>query len=902
MDVGAWATISRLLDEALELPPAERDAWLEQLPPEHGALKPRLRAMLERAATGDDGWLAALPDLSAIAAESDGLRLGAGEPGARVGPYRLVRELASGGQGSVWLAERADGLLARQVAVKLPIGLAFRPHLAERIARERQILASLTHPHIARLYDAGFGEDGSPYLAMEYVDGTSLDRHCREGGLDVPARVALFVPIVRAVAFAHGRLVIHRDLKPSNIMVTAGGDIRLLDFGIAKLLDDGAPLDSTLTEVGGRAMTLRYASPEQVAQQPLGVATDIYSLGVVLYELLTGVSPYRPERDTVAALEEAVLNADPLRPSQAAADPATSRALRGDLETILLKALKKDPAHRYLTAGDFADDLARYLDGRPVVAQPDTRIYRARKFIGRHRIETAGAAVAAVAILAGAGVAVWQARVARTERDTARVQQARAEASSGFLQSLLQQASPDRPLTATELLDRGAEQLEATTDISDSVLAFLQYEISTHYARFNQTTRELSLLTRSAASARRAGDENLVAAAECAAAFVLAFRDLDGARARLTAGEAAYAKVAEPGFEARADCLKARARVLEMQGHVDEAIRLLETEIPRLPPPTRETWARHQFLTSHLSDLYRRVERYRDALALTEENLAGILARGQAGTLNEYGARNNIAGNLVRLGEVRAAHRLYVELLAWLGRDVMPVAPVAMQSNIGFSYLRMGEATEALRLADAERATDDRAGNPVQGAIADLLASRALLALDRLDEARGRLDRAERFWQTNPQGFARMLVEARLVRNEHAALEGRVADALDDMARLKASLGYPERTSTPGLDRTLRLEAQLRLQAGEPAAAVDAASGALELARRLARDERSSADVGEAALLRARGYAALGRTADAAGDTRLAVDALTAGLGPGHPTTAVAVALLEALSTPATRR
>jgi serine/threonine protein kinase len=373
MDLGAWATISRLLDEALDLPAADRAAWLERLDPEHAALKPRLRAMLERASTDNDDFLAGLPTLSSLGSDPGSLRLNAGEAGEQVGPYRLIRELASGGQGAVWLAERADGLLDRPVALKLPIGLAFRPHLTERMARERQILASLTHPHIARLYDAGFAEGGTPYLAMEYVDGTSLDCHAAARDLDVAARVALFVPVIRAVAFAHGRLVIHRDLKPSNIMVTPEGDVRLLDFGIARLLDEARPFDSTLTEVGGRAMTLRYASPEQVAHHPLGVATDVYSLGVVLYELVTGQSPYRPARDTVAALEEAVLAADPVRPSEAAGDPAARRALRGDLDTILLKALKKDPAERYATASDFADDLTRWLQGRPVDAQPDTR-------------------------------------------------------------------------------------------------------------------------------------------------------------------------------------------------------------------------------------------------------------------------------------------------------------------------------------------------------------------------------------------------------------------------------------------------------------------------------------------------------------------------------------------------
>jgi serine/threonine-protein kinase len=225
VDVRTWTTISRLLDEALALPPDARPAWLESLGREHEALKPRLRAMLDDASTtGVEAFLATLPKLrDDLLAEDGGLSLGAGRAGTMVGPYRLVREIASGGQGSVWLADRPDGLVNRPVAIKLPVGLAFRPDLAERLARERDILAGLAHPHIARLYDAGVTPDGEPYLALEYVDGTPIDRFCADRDLDVTARVRVFLQVVRAVAYAHGQLVIHRDLKPSNVLVTGDG-------------------------------------------------------------------------------------------------------------------------------------------------------------------------------------------------------------------------------------------------------------------------------------------------------------------------------------------------------------------------------------------------------------------------------------------------------------------------------------------------------------------------------------------------------------------------------------------------------------------------------------------------------------------------------------------------------
>jgi tetratricopeptide (TPR) repeat protein len=436
------------------------------------------------------------------------------------------------------------------------------------------------------------------------------------------------------------------------------------------------------------------------------------------------------------------------------------------------------------------------------------------------------------------------------------------------------------------------------------VLAFLQYEISTHYLRFNQTDRELALLTRSAESARLAGDLNLVAASECAAAFALGHRDPAAAAARLAAGEAAFAKLAAPAFETRTDCLRGRARVLEAEGRVPEAIAALEAGIAALPDPGPDAWTNRGVVRTHLTDLYRRVERFGDAMKLSEENLAEIRRHGQSGTLNEFGALNNVAGNLARLGEARAADAIYRELLTWFDRGVFPVTPLAVQSNIGFSALRMGDAAAALRLADAEHAADLGAGNPLQAALADLLAARALLALGRLDEAETRLHTAETFWQTNPKAYARMLVEGGLVGAELRAARGDLSGAVEAVTAIVHSLGYPDRTNAPGLDRALRLSARLRLRTGAPAIAAQHAAAALDLAARTARDPRASADVGEAALLRAQAHQALGRANEARADAALAREALGSGLGPDHPLSAdaaVMVAAVEATSSAARR-
>src|SRR5688572_20544030 len=259
IDADTWATLSRLLDQALDLPVPERARWIESLAPEHETLKPHLRDLLSRA-TGDTVDL--LRPIAKVdpppTAGARATRAFTPQPGDLVGAYRLIRELAQGGMGVVWLAERSDGLINRPVALKLPRGSWERPALAERMAREREILATLNHPNIARLYDAGLTDDGLPYLALEYVEGRRIDEFCRENDLNLRARLHLFLQVARAVAHAHARLVIHRDLKPSNILVTADGQVRLLDFGIARLLEDGRANPPDLTQASGRVLTPGY--------------------------------------------------------------------------------------------------------------------------------------------------------------------------------------------------------------------------------------------------------------------------------------------------------------------------------------------------------------------------------------------------------------------------------------------------------------------------------------------------------------------------------------------------------------------------------------------------------------------------------------------------------------------
>ena len=347
----AWPVLSPLLDEALDLPTLDRAAWLANLPQEHRKLRTALGALLANASplNGDEAFECA--------------------PEATIGAWRLIEKIGEGGMAEVWIAERSDGLPARPVAIKLPRRGCGNQLFCERLARERDILDSLNHPNIARLLDAGAASNGQPYLVLEYVEGKRIDEYCRERSLPVATRLELFLQVARAIAVAHRSLVLHRDLKPSNILVTSEGEIRVLDFGIAKLLELGQTEETDLTLFAGRAFTLDYASPEQIAGRPLTVASDVYSLGIVLYELLTGVRPYSLNPKSAADLESQILEVQLPRPSEIAAGKEFQRALRGDLDRIILMAMGKLPRERYASVEAFAEDVQRYLQRRPVLAQ-----------------------------------------------------------------------------------------------------------------------------------------------------------------------------------------------------------------------------------------------------------------------------------------------------------------------------------------------------------------------------------------------------------------------------------------------------------------------------------------------------------------------------------------------------
>ena len=511
------------------------------------------------------------------------IALGGAAAGQQVGPYVLLRRLGTGGMGEVWLARRADGGLQREVALKLPLSNPLPSDLAARFSLERDILARLEHPSIARLYDAGVSAEGQPYLAMEVVHGEPITAFSDGRRLDVEARIALFNQVLAAVQFAHANLVLHRDLKPSNILVTAEGHIHLLDFGIAKLLAGDAPApQGTVTEWAGRVLTPAYASPEQVLGQPLSTASDVYTLGVVLFELLTGKAPYHVELSSVAQLELAIVQGDPLRLSATIDDDAAelrrtprrklARQLAGDLGTVVGKALAKRPGDRYGSAAALAEDLQRVLAKEPVQARPPSTVYRVSRFLGRHRWASLATGTAILALLGSTAVALRQAHRASVQGDLAQAEARNVSVVRDFLLEVLSAADPAtagaKPpgeVTVQEAVDAAASRMGTAVDMQPETKVPLLTTLSNVYSGLDQVDRSLALLDQALVAAERSGPTPNRMEAEVLAhlAGTNMFAGRSDAAARwLDRAEAAFAALGDTESEVYAQTLKIRGNLL----------------------------------------------------------------------------------------------------------------------------------------------------------------------------------------------------------------------------------------------------------------------------------------------------------------------------------------------------
>ncbi|MFZ5637411.1 MAG: protein kinase domain-containing protein [Pseudomonadota bacterium] len=612
-----WPRFSALIDACLELPPADRGAWLDTLDENDARYASSLRALLadgERRCSGD--WLERPVGADTHAEDA---RFAADQ---RIGPWRLLRPLGRGGMGEVWLAARADGAYTREVALKLPHAHPTEAALRERFGRERDILAALTDPRIARFYDAGVDADGQPWLALEHVIGTPIDAYCAQHDLDVRARLALLRDVAGAVQAAHARLVVHRDLKPANVLITATGEAKLLDFGIARLLGED---DDGLTQFGGRAGTPDYAAPEQLEGGAVTVATDVHALGVMLHELLTGQRPF-PPRSRLGRMLETRSEAPP---ASTRVDGRRRRELRGDLDAIIARAIAADPVDRYASVEAFSEDLRRHLESQPIHARRIGRWRRAMKFVDRHRRAVALAAALGLSIAAGVVGILWQSHRAEEEAR-------RATAVKNFLIEVFSASDPriasDQPrgnITAKALLDASANRIETRFADDPDLQIELLRTLADLYRELGDEERYRELQSLQLAKVReRHGPlhPNILHGAVESAAEACNASDWDACDRNLVEADRLLAAAGDRDVELRAHWWISRARRWQAEDggetKAEDAFRRSIDGFRRSAPRSRgHVTALHEyagFLTSRRADHAAAIATYGEALALAE--------------------------------------------------------------------------------------------------------------------------------------------------------------------------------------------------------------------------------------------------------------------------------------------
>lgn len=783
-DETRWEQVEALFDAAMDLPADRRAAWLDSAIPDP-ALRRRVDELLQANAHAEgDGFL------------GSGLLATPGIPkGETVGPYRIVEELGRGGMGVVYLADRADGQFEQQVALKVVKRGLDTDEILWRFLQERQILARLQHPHIARLLDGGVTRTGQPYIAMERISGLPLTTFCDEHRLDIEARLRLFQHVGDAVQYAHRNLVVHRDLKPSNILVTEDGTVKLLDFGIAKLLDgEAAP---ALTRTGMRVLSPAYAAPEQVAGEPVTTATDVYSLGVVLYELLTGRSPHAETRagprdvkrpsvvvgNTVPFARPGdtseLLGPEEISHARATQPNRLRRRLSGDLDTICLRALRPEPEQRYESVAAFVEDVRRHLAGLPVVARADTTGYRLRKFIRRNRVLVTATALVFLSLSAGLAVALWQAQRARTEATRATVEAATSEQVKQFLATVFVASDPrEEPggaeVTARELLARGAERV-GELEGEPAVQAELMDVLGNVYASLGLYREARSLLEQALAKRRvlRGAEHKEVATSMMSLAGLLidmgAFRE------------------AEPHYR---DALAMRRRLLGPD-HIDVAAALNDLALLLLTSRDAHEEA-EPLLRESLAIQRRHYTEPHPTVAISLANLAGVMRDRKAYDQAERLYREALSMKRQLFGTEHASVAASLSTLALVLRDkgATDEAETLMRESLAIRQRLFGEEhdlTAGSRFQLAQLLLTTGAADEAEPLFRQALSvsekvngvqhwrtararvglGRGLIALGRYDEAESQLEQAHAIYggtaaggpPTGPAGAISALVE-----------------------------------------------------------------------------------------------------------------------------------------------
>lgn len=877
-----WKQLAPLLDELLDLEPDRRRSRLAELRDLDATTADELAAMLAAASDAEAS--------NFLAGDAQGERESANALiGQQIGAYVIEAPLGQGGTGSVWRARRADGRFVGAVAVKLlHLSLIGRVG-ALRFQREGAILARLTHPHIARLLDAGVTAAGQPYLVLELVEGERIDHHCDGLRLGIEQRLALFNDVLAAVAHAHSHLVIHRDIKPNNILVTRDGVVKLLDFGIAKLLETDAE-GSPITAEGQRALTPEYASPEQLQGKPVTTATDVYALGVLLYQLLAGGHPTARDTAGTAEMLRATLATEPLRLSAALAVSATGgeadeatriathrntslprlrRTLQGDLENIVAQTLRKDPAQRFQTVAALADDLRRYQAHEPVSARADSLRYRAAKFMRRHRGAMAASFAVVLAITAGIAGTVTQADAARQQARSARTAAARAdaqasiaeherasalraltraEASDEFLRFVLSQSTHE-PLTMGQLLERSAQTIDRQFADEPGLQAYLQLMVADLYGELLDFGPAETLLQRARLAAGRSGDAALAAQIDCTSAALTEAigqgdrsRELDEAVARLIT-------LPEAEKDGAVDCLNQRAIHHRNHGNPQGALADAQEALARLGSPRPGQRGLEADLRSSLGTAYMMLGSPGRAIAEYEQSIEDMERLGRGQTTVALTVKNNLGVLLTRAGLLqRAAGVLQKALDNAAATDT--VSRQLLEPNYARVLGLLGRGAEARPLAERALASVKTSGNLRALGYTALTAASVSCAEDRLADCGRHLGEARaaftRLEPADRSGLGTLAyATGGLALQQHSPASART--------QLQSALATLETTHewNPTRTRSLTLLARTELELGDIDSARRHVAEAVSSARSFAKDLPSSAWLGEALLAQA---------------------------------------------------
>lgn len=870
LDPASWKQIDRYLDQLLDLDPGSRDRWLADLTTTQPFIAGVLGRLLATPENDVGRFLGGTPVI-----ERELAALHASLAGKQIGPYTIERLIGRGGMGAVWLARRSDGHFEAHYAIKFIDSLSVRPDLVGRFSREGRLLARLSHPNIARLIDAGTLDDGRQFLVLEYIDGERIDHHCKSNGLSVASRVRLFLDAVAAVAHAHSHLVIHRDLKPSNVLVTREGTVKLLDFGVAKLLSADPATDAAMhTQAEESALTPEFAAPEQLLGETPSTATDVYQLGMLLYVLLTEQHPLRL-MGTRAERIKAALEGRIGPASQFAGDAALRKQLSGDLDAILAKALDSDATQRYPTAAALHEELVRYLNREPVSARRGATLYQVRRFVARHRLGVAISTVALVALCALSIFAFELAHVATRERDQAVALASRNDAISDFLDMLITEAAEaDNVVTVHDMIARSERLALLDSSGNKETRAAVLDMLARRYQSLGDRGKAAELTEHALGLLQNSPAGSLRSRFRCGYALIISGMGRTEEAMRILAEELGNAP-SDPS--SLSECLTSRAQLAFEEGDADGGLAYAVKALAAARSGGQLSAVSEANSLDTVAAGYRAKGRYREALQYSELTLQKLAQVGREWSPGALVARNNYAYLLEGAGASKRALQTYDEILSVLAkRDPNAEPPVYLLVNRARSLESVGRFEPAraslrrgLQVAQTSENTDSQVF--------------CLTGLARVATQMGDLVAAEQYLGkarqlvSSPQQFEKFPTVP-LALGSFALASGRLDEARERFEQAAALKGSLQAVIYAKLGA-----AEVALRAGDPAAAERDAQAALDAAKSSQAGLPHSHLVGRSWLMLGQAWQVLGRSAQAHNAFESAVSDLANTVDDNHP-------------------